>query len=84
MCFSGGFFTTGPFVRLRSGKGDIGDLAPASGGKATVDIEVDAAPWIAVSRVILYVSGKEGKPNPVSFDVDGKGRYDQAHPHGQP
>ena len=53
------FFTTGPFVRFRSGKGDMGDLVPAPGGKATVDIEVDAAPWISVSRVILYVSGKE-------------------------
>jgi hypothetical protein len=53
------FFTTGPFVRFRSGKGDIGDLVPAPGAKATVDIEVDAAPWISVSRVILYVSGKE-------------------------
>jgi hypothetical protein len=55
------FFTTGPFVRFRSGKGDIGDLVPAPGGKATVDIEVDAAPWIAVNRVILYVAGKEAK-----------------------
>ena len=53
------FFTTGPFVRFRSGKGDIGDLVPAPGGKATVDIEVDAAPWISVNRVILYVAGKE-------------------------
>ena len=55
------FFTTGPFVRFRSGKGDMGDLVPAPGGKATLDIQVDAAPWISVSRVILYVSGKEAK-----------------------
>ena len=48
-------------MRFRSGKGDIGDLVPAPGGKATLDIEVDAAPWIAVSRVILYVAGKEAK-----------------------
>src|ERR1017187_5309948 len=60
------FFTTGPFVRFRSGKGDIGDLIPAPGGKATLDIEVDAAPWISVSRVILYVSGKEAKRWPVA------------------
>jgi len=55
------FFTTGPFVRFHSGLGDVGDLVPAPGGKATLDIQVDAAPWIAVSRVILYVSGKEAK-----------------------
>ena len=59
------FFTTGPFVRVRSGQGDIGDLVPAPGGKASLDIEVDAAPWIAVSRVILYVSGKEARRWPV-------------------
>ena len=44
---------------------------PAPGGKATVDIEVDAAPWISVSRVILYVTGKEANrwPVPESQDV---------------
>jgi hypothetical protein len=130
------FFTTGPFVRFHAGKGDIGDLVPAPGGKATLDIEVDAAPWISVNRVILYVSGKEAKrwlvpesqgvvrfrikheinlpmdgyavvrvdgdkimapvvgdnrtfgvyplalTNPIFFDVNGNGRYDQEHPHG--
>ena len=34
------FFTTGPFVRFRSGKSDIGDLVPVKGGKATLDIEM--------------------------------------------
>jgi hypothetical protein len=130
-------FTTGPFVRFHAGRGDIGDLVPAPGGKASLDIEVDAAPWISVSRVILYVSGKEAKrwpipesqevvrlhlthtidlamdgyavvrvdgdrimapivgdnhgfgvyplalTNPIFFDVNGNGRYDQEHPHGQ-
>jgi hypothetical protein len=55
------FFTTGPFIRMHAGKGDIGDLVPAPGGKATLAIEVDAAPWISVNRAILYVSGKEAK-----------------------
>jgi hypothetical protein len=55
------FFTTGPFVRVWAGGGGMGDLARAPGGHATLDIEVDAAPWITVSRVILYVSGKEAK-----------------------
>ena len=64
------FFTTGPFVRFRSGKGDIGDLVPAPGGKASLDIEVDAAPWISVNRVILYVSGKEAKRWPVAESQD--------------
>jgi hypothetical protein len=59
------FFTTGPFVRVRSGTGDIGDLVPTPGGRASLDIEVDAAPWISVNRVILYVSGKEVKRWPV-------------------
>ena len=131
------FFTTGPFIRFHAGKGDMGDLVPAPGGTATLDIEVDAAPWISVSRVILYVSGKEAKrwpipespkverfhvthtidlpadgyavirvdgdkimapvvgdsrnfgvfplalSNPIFFDVNGNGRYDPEHPHGQ-
>ena len=73
------FFTTGPFVRFHAGKGDIGDLVPAPGGQATLDIEVDAAPWIAVNRVILYVSGKEAKrwPIPESQDVV---RFRVSHP----
>jgi hypothetical protein len=56
---------------MRAGLGDIGDLVAAPGGKASLDIEVDAAPWISVSRVILYVSGKEAKrwPVPESQDV---------------
>jgi len=131
------FFTTGPFIRFHAGPGDIGDLVPAPGGKATLQIEVDAAPWISVNRVILYVSGKEtnrwpvpesrdvvrfrtSQPinlpgdgyavirvdgdkimapvvgdsknfgvyplaisNPIFFDVNGNGRYDAEHPHGQ-
>lgn len=131
------FFTTGPFIRFHAGQGDMGDLVAAPGGKATLDIEVDAAPWISVSRVILYVSGKEAHrwpvaesekverfhishpielpvdgyavirvdgdklmapvvgdtrnfgvfplalSNPIFFDVNGNGRYDPEHPHGQ-
>jgi hypothetical protein len=130
------FFTTGPFVRFHAGSGDIGDLVPAPGGRAILDIEVDAAPWISVNRAILYVSGKEAwrwsiaeslevvrmhvqheiklpadgyavlrvdgerimapvvgdtrtfgvyplaLTNPIFFDVDGNGRFDQEHPHG--
>jgi hypothetical protein len=53
------FFTTGPFVSFKVGDTDIGDLASAPGGKATVDITVRAAPWVSVSRVILYVAGHE-------------------------
>jgi hypothetical protein len=55
------FFTTGPFVRLSVGKGTIGDLVPARDKHARADIEVQAAPWIAVSRVTLYVNGQEVK-----------------------
>ncbi|HEY1558795.1 MAG TPA: CehA/McbA family metallohydrolase [Kofleriaceae bacterium] len=55
------FFTTGPIVGFHVGTTDIGDLAPAPGGKATAEITVRAAPWVSVSRVILYVAGKEVK-----------------------
>jgi hypothetical protein len=52
------FFTTGPFLRLRAGGGDIGDLVPAPGGNVSVLVEVDAPPWIAVDRVTLYLNGR--------------------------
>jgi hypothetical protein len=55
------FFTTGPFVRLRAGRADIGDVAPARNGRAALQIEVDAAPWMSLDRVILYVDGKEAR-----------------------
>jgi hypothetical protein len=54
-------FTTAPFVRLAVGSAEIGDLAPAPGGNATAEIEVRAAPWVAVDRVTLYVNGREAQ-----------------------
>jgi hypothetical protein len=55
------FFTTGPIVDFAIGTAGIGDLAPAPGGKAMAQIAVRAAPWVSVSRVILYVAGHEVK-----------------------
>ena len=52
------FFTTGPIVEFRVGTTDIGDLAPAPNGKANAEITVRAAPWVSVSRVMIYVAGK--------------------------
>jgi len=65
------FFTTAPFVRVRVGSAGIGDVAPAPGGHARVEIEVQAAPWVAVDRVTLVVNGKEAKKwdVPVSTEV---------------
>jgi hypothetical protein len=55
------YFTTGPIVGFTIGDIGIGDLAPAPGGKAKADITVRAAPWVSVSRVILYIAGHEAK-----------------------
>ena len=55
------FFTTAPFVRVTVGAGSIGDLVPAPGGNAQADIEVQAAPWVGVNKVTLYVNGREVK-----------------------
>jgi hypothetical protein len=55
------YFTTGPIIDFKVGTTGIGDLAPAPSGKAFASIIVQAAPWISVSRVILYVAGKEVK-----------------------
>ncbi len=55
------FFTTGPFVDFHVNGTGIGDVATVHGGKATAEIRVRAAPWVSVSRVILYVGGQEAK-----------------------
>ncbi|MDB4953359.1 MAG: hypothetical protein JWO36_928 [Myxococcales bacterium] len=55
------YFTTGPIVDFTVGDIGIGDLAPAPDGKAKADITVRAAPWVSVSRVILYIAGQEAK-----------------------
>jgi hypothetical protein len=54
-------FTTGPFVRLSVAGGEIGDIVTCASGKARADVEVTAAPWIAVSSVTVYVNGVEAK-----------------------
>jgi hypothetical protein len=59
------FFTTGPFVRMRIAGADIGEVADARAGKVRVELEVQAAPWVSVSSVALYQSGKEVKRWPV-------------------
>jgi hypothetical protein len=55
------FFTTGPFVTLLVNNGTIGDLVPARGGKAHAEVTVQAAPWVSVERVTLYLNGQEAK-----------------------
>jgi hypothetical protein len=52
-------FTTGPFVVVKVDGAGIGDIAPARGGSANVELEVRAAPWVSVSTAILYVDGHE-------------------------
>ena len=55
------FFTTAPFVSLLVNNGSIGDLVPARGGKVHAEITVQAAPWVSVERVTLYLNGLEAK-----------------------
>jgi len=52
-------FTTAPFVVVKVDGAGIGDVAPARGGDAKVELEVRAAPWVSVSSAILYVDGHE-------------------------
>jgi hypothetical protein len=55
------FFTTAPFVSLVVNNGAIGDLVPARGGKVHAEVTVQAAPWVSVDRVTLYLNGQEAK-----------------------
>ena len=55
--------TNGPFVRVSVAGHGMGQLAPAPRGRAKLDIEVEAAPWIDVRRLELFINGsRRGKP----------------------
>ncbi|HJZ87587.1 MAG TPA: CehA/McbA family metallohydrolase [Polyangia bacterium] len=65
------FFTTGPFVKLSVGRGQMGDLVRTdASGRVRVEIEVDAAPWIDVSTVKLLVDGAEARKWEVAQSTD--------------
>ena len=55
------FFTTGPFVTLSVNGGSIGEIVAAPQGRAHAEITVQAAPWVSVDRVTLYLNGHEEK-----------------------
>lgn len=55
------FFTTAPFVRLSAGGAGIGELVRVAAGKVRVEIEVEAAPWVTVNVVTLYLNGQDYK-----------------------
>jgi hypothetical protein len=51
------FFTTAPFVTVECrGKG-IGDTVSVEDGSARVTVLVQAAPWVSVSAVTVFVNG---------------------------
>ena len=55
--------TNGPFVRVSVAGHGMGQLAPAPRGRAKLDIEIEAAPWIDVRRLELFINGlRRGKP----------------------
>lgn len=57
--------TTGPFVRATIGGRGLGELAPAPGGQAFVEIEVQAAPWVPTTSITVYVGGKVASRIPI-------------------
>lgn len=50
--------TTGPFVRARIGSAGVGDVAPAPAGRAVLEVEIQAAPWVSADRLTVYVNGE--------------------------
>jgi hypothetical protein len=57
------FITNGPFVRVAVGNRGMGQLAAAPKGRARLDVEVRAAPWVDVRRLEVFVNGmRHGKP----------------------
>jgi carboxypeptidase family protein len=55
--------TNGPYVRVSVAGHGMGQLAPAPRGRARLDVEIEAAPWIDVRRMELFINGsRRGKP----------------------
>ncbi|HEX6839514.1 MAG TPA: CehA/McbA family metallohydrolase [Polyangia bacterium] len=55
--------TNGPFVHVSVAGHGMGQLAPAPRGRAKLDVEIEAAPWIDVRRLELFINGsRRGKP----------------------
>jgi hypothetical protein len=55
--------TNGPFISVSVGGKGMGQLAPAPRGKARLDVEVRAAPWVDTRRLEIWVNGqRRGKP----------------------
>jgi hypothetical protein len=57
--------TTGPFVTAEVAGRGIGQLAPAPGGRATVRVRVQAAPWVPTDRLTIYVDGRVRRRIPI-------------------
>jgi hypothetical protein len=54
--------TNGPFVRVSVAGRGMGQTAPAPRGHARLDVEIEAAPWIDVRRLELFINGtRRGK-----------------------
>jgi hypothetical protein len=49
--------SSGPFVRLSVNGGDIGDLVPATSTSLDVRVSVDAAAFIPIDEVIIFLDG---------------------------
>ncbi|HTM19625.1 MAG TPA: CehA/McbA family metallohydrolase [Kofleriaceae bacterium] len=49
--------STGPFLQVSAAGKIAGDLVPAEGGRVSVSIDVQAAPWVSVARVTVFVDG---------------------------
>jgi hypothetical protein len=63
--------TNGPFVRVQVAGRGMGQLAPAPKGRARLDIEVQAAPWVDVRRLEVFVNGeRRGKAIDVPVSRD--------------
>jgi hypothetical protein len=50
--------SSGPFVSLKAGGKDPGDMVAAEGGRVQVDVEVLAASWIDTDTVEIWANGE--------------------------
>jgi len=71
--------STGPFVRVSIGEAVAGDLVRARGGRVRLAIDVQAAPWVPVARVSVYVDGRLDRTYPVA-PTTGVTRFRAEHP----
>jgi hypothetical protein len=66
--------SSGPFISLKVGGGDPGDMVASEGGRVQVEVEVLAASWIDTDTVEIWANGEMVAEGALAAGGKGPGR----------